>query len=367
VTLAALFPHAMEEIMRSPVRIGEMVVSALLILSLLPVTACASGEVQQTFDVEPGQFLELSFDRIGGTLEIEGWDENRVEIAGRMSGRGWEEDDELEVRQTSSGIRVAPSVRGHDADRVKARLEIKVPRQFDLMIDANTRTRITSVHGEVELSIANAQLELVDVHGEGVVATANGKLLIEGCTLGGEISNVNGRLTIDDSDVKGEVSSVNGRMKISRAPEGIDISSTNGSVDVGMAKDHVRAETTNGSVTIDELEGWIDAETVNGSVRVSMIGDPDGDRSIDIKTVNGNVEIEIPDGFSMDFDIEVKSEDRDRDYEIDSDFELDVESKESRSGKYRLRGTGSVGGGRNQVRIRATNGDVVLRRVSGSR
>ena len=82
---------------------------------------------------------------------------------------------------------------------------------------------------------------------------------------------------------------------------------------------------------------------------------------------NGSVELEIPDDFSMDFDIEVRSEDWDHGYEIDSDFDLEIESKEYRSGKYRVYGTGSIGGGRNKVRIRATNGDVVLQRVSRSR
>lgn len=347
--------------------LGHCLRAAVVILLVLPVSASgASQDIDRQFDVKPGQALRLDFDDMRGNIEIEGWDKNRVEINGRIGGRDWEDGDELEFDQTSSGIDASPSYRPHDDDRIKIDLKIKVPREFDIRMRGNTDTRISNLRGDIEVSIANADLELDDVHGECDISAANGHLDVKDCTLKGDVSNVNGRLTVDNSDLSGEVASVNGGMKVSRAPEGIDVSSVNGSIDVGSAKDHVQVSSVNGSVEIDELYGWLEAETVNGAVRLRMVGNPDTKRDLDIETLNGNVEIEIPENFSLEFDIEVRSEDRGARYEIISDFDLDIQSEDSRRRRYKVRGKGKIGGGRHKVHIRTTNGDVILKRVSSS-
>ena len=337
----------------------------IALLAVVPVSVSAgTQEVERQFDVEPGQELRLAFQRVGGEIQIEGWDKNIVEIRGRMRGSDWHEDDELEFDQSSSGIDVTPSFRVSDDDHVRAELKIKVPREFDVQIRAHADTRITDVRGNLELSVGNADVDLENVHGQSDISVANGKLNVKNCTLDGELSNVNGRLSVDKSAIKGVVACVNGNMTVSRAPEGIEVSSTNGNIDIGMAKDHVRAETVNGHVKIDELDGWIEAETVNGAVELRMVGGPDGKRSVEIETLNGDVEIEIPENFSMKFDVEVKSENGH--YEIISDFDLDIED-DSRRRHHKMRGKGSIGGGRNTVYIRATNGDVILKRIASSR
>lgn len=346
---------------------GHCLLAAVLILPALPTSVSArSQDIDRQFDVKPGQELRLDFDDIGGNVEIEGWDKNRVEVTGRIGGRDWEDGDELEFHQSTSGIDVSPSYRPHDDDRVKVELEIKVPRQFDLRMRGNTDTRISKLRGDIDVSIANGDLELDNVHGDCDISTANGHLDVRDCVLKGDVSNVNGRLTVDDSDLSGEVNSVNGGMKVSRAPEGIEASSVNGGIDVGSARDHVRVSSVNGSVKIDELDGWLEAETVNGAVRLRMVGKPDTRRDLDIQTVNGTVEIEIPENFSLAFDIEVKNEDRGGRFEIISDFDLDIEKEESRRRRYKVSATGRIGGGHHKVHIRATNGDVILKRVSSS-
>jgi DUF4097 and DUF4098 domain-containing protein YvlB len=339
----------------------------LLFIVLVPVSVSAgSADIDRRFDVEPGQELQLAFDEMRGDIDIQGWDEDRVEVKGRIRGRSWRDDDELEFDQSSHGIDIGPSFRVDDDDDIKVELTIKIPREFDVRIRANTDTRITGIRGELELSIANGDVNLDDVHGSGDISAVNGRLHVTNCTLDGEISSVNGRLTLDKSDIKGQVASVNGGVKVSRAPEGLEMESVNGSIDVGMAKDHVRAKTVNGKVTIDALDGWIEAETVNGAVRLRMVGAPEGDHSIDIETLNGNVEIEIPENFSMNFDVEVKNDGNRERYEIISDFDIDIQS-ETRRGRHKVTGKGEIGGGRNTVHIRARNGDVILKRAAGSR
>jgi len=346
----------------APITVGTLVLIGL-------VTVAAAEDIDTHFDVEPGQVLELDFSGVSGDLDIEGWDQNRVQIQGRVRGhrrgRGRDEESWLEFDQSKSGIEVYADAGYHDDD-VDARLTVNVPKQFDVRLRGAVETTVTNLDGNLELQIGNADVKLRNVHGRCRIGTANGKLDIEGCTLDGDISNTNGRLTIEDSDIVGDVVSTNSNMTLSRAPQGLDAKSTNGNIRVEAASNHFYAKTTNGNVTIAELDGSIDTETVNGNVKVRMVGDPNGDRTIEIETMNGDVDVEIPADFSMDFDIEVRDEDRDgRDrYEIVSDFDIKIEADDpSRGRRRRVLGTGSIGGGRNSVRIRATNGDVYLRKA----
>ncbi len=340
---------------------------ALVLLAWAP--AVFAENVETDFEVSPGQELTLDLRGVGGELEIEGWEQNRVHIEGRVRMRGWgRRDDEglLDIEQTRAGIEVyADADHGDDVD---ARLKVRVPSEFDVRVRGALETTISNVKGNVELMLGNADADLTNVHGNCRISTANGRLRIDGCTLNGDINNTNGRLTIDNSDVSGDVVSTNSNMDVSRAPEGLEATSTNGNIKIDSVKDHFRGKTTNGNVTIRELDGWIDTETVNGNVKVRLVGNPDGKRSIDIETLNGSVDVAIPENFSMSFDIEVRDEDRRRRrgsrYEIVSDFDLEIENDESRRGdRYRIYGTGSLGDGRNSVRIRATNGDVYLRKA----
>lgn len=341
--------------------------AAALLIAIVPGSVGArSQDINRTFDVKPGQELRLDLEDLRGEVDIQGWDENRVEFRGHIGGRDWREGDELEFDQSKAGIDVFPNYRVDDDDHVRIELTIKVPREFDVRLRGAVDTRIENVRGACDVSLGNADLDLDKVEGACNVSTANGKMHIKDSSLKGDVSNVNGRLYVTESDLSGEVSSVNGGMKVSRAPEGMEASSVNGSITVGSAMDHVIVSTVNGSVEIEELDGWMEAETTNGAVRLRMVGDPDNKRDLDITTLNGDVEIEIPENYSLAFDIEIESKDRHREHEIISDFDLEIQSDDAGRRRYRVYGEGELGDGRHKVKIRATNGDVILKRISKS-
>ena len=58
---------------------------------------CASAVFSQStveghFDVGEGGRLMLNLKKIGGSIEIEGWEQARVEIKGETYGRSWDKD-----------------------------------------------------------------------------------------------------------------------------------------------------------------------------------------------------------------------------------------------------------------------------------
>lgn len=159
-------------------------------------------------------------------------------------------------------------------------------------------------------------------------------------------------------------------MELSHAPYGIALGSTNGTIRIGSAKEFVRARTTNGSVRIGgELDGRLEVATVNGSVEATMTSNgASGGRDVDLETLNGDIELLLPNDFSMIVDIVVterNSEKRNRRYTIASDFNISVDTVEMGGNDYEVRGKGSVRGGKNKVYVRAVNGDVYLRKAGG--
>ncbi len=346
--------------------------TALLLFGLVS-TVFSQGAVEGHFDVGEGGRLMLNLKKIGGSIEIEGWEQARVEIKGETYGQGWDKDCGISLHGNNTEVVISPDcgypAKRDDYRRAKVSLKIKVPKKFDVKLEADAETTISQVEGRIDIAIGNAGLDLSGVYGRADIHTANGRIYITGCKLDGNISNTNGRLTMEKSSVQGEVRTTNSSMELSDAPYGIALGSTNGTIRIGSAKEFVRARTTNGSVRIGELDGRLEVETVNGSVEAKMIGNrASNGHDVDLETLNGDVELLLPDDFSMEVDIVVterNSRKRSRRYTIASDFNISVDTVELGRDDYEVRGKGSVRGGKNKLYVRAVNGDVYLRKARG--
>jgi DUF4097 and DUF4098 domain-containing protein YvlB len=141
-----------------------------------------------------------------------------------------------------------------------------------------------------------------------------------------------------------------------------------GDITVESAGKFVKARTMGGDIEVDAVNGWVKATTMGGDVSVVMVGDPDrGKRDVEIKSMGGEIELEVPPGLSMEFDIELAyTKNSKRNYKIVSDFPMEIERTEkwkSRWGSKRkyIYGTGKVKGGRNRIKIRTINGNIYIR------
>jgi hypothetical protein len=141
---------------------------------------------------------------------------------------------------------------------------------------------------------------------------------------------------------------------IIRMPRNLRFSGQNVNGDVnarGMGR-VVRGETVNGSVEIS-TSAWADAETVNGSIRAKM-GNADWTGSLSFKSVNGSIEIELPDDLSAD--VRFKS----LNGRISSDFPITISgSFVGQSAK------GKIGNGGRELSIETVNGSVELKKAGG--
>lgn len=152
-----------------------------------------------------------------------------------------------------------------------------------------------------------------------------------------------GRLGSHDNDVQ-----VSFRVSV---PDGVRFAgrTVNGGVSVRDLQGDAEATTVNGSVRVDTA-GRATARTVNGSID-ARLGRADGREPLSFATVNGRIEVELPEGAAADVDARTVNG------SIESDFPLDVRGRWARK-----RASGEIGGGGRELKLETVNGSIRLRR-----
>ena len=124
----------------------------------------------------------------------------------------------------------------------------------------------------------------------------------------------------------------------------------NGNVRAEDMGKFVRANSVNGNVKVSTA-AWAQADTVNGSIEASM-GDAGWSGTLKIESVNGSIELDMPDNFSAEVNFSSLNG------KIRSEFPLEVKDGwpvgHSASGK--------VGQGGRELAIKTVNGGVELKK-----
>ena len=133
---------------------------------------------------------------------------------------------------------------------------------------------------------------------------------------------------------------------------------------MGYVSKFIKAKTMGGDITIDSVDGTVDAITMGGDISVNSTGEG----NITLVSMKGDITLIVPAGLSMEIDIQLAyTRDSSQNYKITSDFgikqdETDQWEYEHGSPRKYIYGRGSIGGGRNKIRIETINGNVYLKR-----
>ncbi|MCM2317414.1 MAG: DUF4097 domain-containing protein [Thermoanaerobaculia bacterium] len=370
----------------------NLMIAAALLAAGMATSAFAQTQ-EKTFDVGPGQTLEVDLES-GGAITITGVDGNSVTVKTTKKGRN-ASDLEVRVEQSKRGVRIETS---HEKARRNwsggVDVEVTVPRRFNADLETmGGAIRIDGVEGELEGSTMGGALDLKNLKGKLKLSTMGGSVTLASSDVDGEVSTMGGDVVFRDvkGDVKGssmggdvryenvtradggavskpvEISTMGGDITVASAPAGASVKTMGGDIHIASAKQHVKATTMGGDIEIAAVDGGATASTMGGDVEVTMIGDPSsGKRDVELESMGGDITLTVPAALSMDVEIEIKyTKNSSRNYKIVSDFPLSIsESPEwqYKSGGARkiIDGKGVVGGGKNKVVIRTTNGDVRL-------
>jgi DUF4097 and DUF4098 domain-containing protein YvlB len=285
------------------------------LLFLLPLllscqAAIADRQISESADVHPQGEVEIS--NVSGRIEVEGWDQGRVEVSGTL-GRGAERL-EFRVQDRHTLIRVEhPS----GSNRVGAsNLHVRVPLDSRLVIagvagdifvrDVRGAQRLHSVSGNIDTMMFSDDVQLRTVNGDILLVGEGTPGLATVTTVSGnaELRDVAGELVLQT--VSGDVKVASERLERAR------IRTTSGSAELRSSLSpgaRVEMEAVNGTLSLllnDEPDAEFRLATFNGRIDNSFGPAPartsryapgmelrftagEGSARVDMETLNGAI------------------------------------------------------------------------------
>ncbi len=240
--------------------------AALAAAGMLASVAAAQGTTQGFHQVYPlGRGGSFSLDNVNGSVQVEGWEREEVEVdAVKTARRGLADAERVRIEVETSGGNVA--------------VHTRYPRGSGVEVAVDFRVRIPNGAALVE------------------VETVNGSVSVRGVEGGGALRSVNGDVEVVDSGGRYSAHTTNGdiRMELHRLPAGppMEVGTVNGSVVVALPAG------ANANLAVRSMNGDFQSEmpvktTAGHSPRVfeGVLGD--GGDPVTLSTVNGGIRVVV--------------------------------------------------------------------------
>lgn len=290
-----------------------------LVLLLATATAHASG-VRVIDERRPASSeVRLEVETVPGSVTIEAWDRNEVEVKGSVR-----DDAEFSFTGSEGSLRIEvkwpkKAFGGLRLDQEDCRLEIKAP--------------------------AGAALSVSTVSADITIRGNRGKI---------KAGSVSGDLVIAGEPRAIELESVSGDIDLTSNCREVSIESVSGDIEAAIGGGEARVETVSGEITVaGELFESVRMESVSGDVEWS--GALMAQARVEISAHSGDVELRLRGEPSARISVSTFSG------SIESDFGGRAErtSRHAPGEEYET----TVGAGSAEVTIEAFSGSVTLRRI----
>ncbi len=235
-------------------------------------------KIEEKFAVEPGGTLTIDADM--GSIDVEPWSENEVDILVEKSIRA---NNETRARQELEEVEVQISQRGNEVrvevdrpgwfrkNRVSVKMTVHVPGTYNL-----------------DLKTAGGDIDVADLHGNVKAGTAGGDIDI-GTISEGDVraSTAGGDIKVRGGGRETALSTTGGNVIVDRAEGDVSARTTGGNIEIGDTGGDIDTKTTGGNIEIGSVQGSVTAKTTGGNIEIGpTLG------NVDVKTVGGNIEIE---------------------------------------------------------------------------
>ncbi|MFC1477259.1 DUF4097 domain-containing protein [candidate division KSB1 bacterium] len=244
----------------------------------------------------------LSVENVNGSIIIESWDKDEVDIEVIEHERNGGYDIEIEVLTGPDKISIFthhPKTRLFRDRSSSANYTIKVPREIELSAEStNGKIEIRNTRGAVNAETTNGSVSVYYVEGDTEVKTTNGKITLE--DIEGSVRTVTtnaairlNNLTSSNIYVKTTNAAIDGDFNVDEKGR-YEFVTTNGRVTLRIpenAKAALDAHYTNGSFSTDFDIGSAEGRSRNRRSR-DIQGDINGGgASISIRTTNGSIKL----------------------------------------------------------------------------
>lgn len=307
--------------MHAKIRLGAGLAAALLTLGC-DLEGFGAGErrresFQYVFDMRPGE--RLTVDNANGSVEIRGWEQNKIEVSGYKYAATDDALKALRVEVSVSGG--VAQVRSHRPSALRGNwgvhYVIRAPRKVNLdrIASSNGAIRVEDIEGAARLSTSNGAVNIIRVRGHVDASTSNGSVelySVEGAvtvrTSNGAVRGDNVRGSLEASTSNGAIEA---RVTEAGEPRPMRFSTSNGAIKLtveALKSSNIRASTTNGAITLrlpSSAGARVDARSSNSTVSTDFAITSKGEISkkrlqgvigaggptLDLSTTNGPIRI----------------------------------------------------------------------------
>jgi DUF4097 and DUF4098 domain-containing protein YvlB len=250
----------------------------LLAFSLLALAAtgpaAAGNEVRRSLDATPRGRIEIEL--FDGSVEVEGWDKNELQVSGSLARPG----DELELERTGNSIEV--EVESAHPGESRASLSLKVPRGSSVRIGVmSSSVEVRGVEGDVDIEAVAGNILVAGAPRKVLAQTVTGAIDVrttgsEGC----DIETVSGSIEVEGTARRIDANSVAGpiRLRVAGVTAG-KIETVAGTVDAALEPGpHARFGFESFSSTIllrvpPALAARFELDTTSGRITSRMTGE----------------------------------------------------------------------------------------------
>jgi hypothetical protein len=167
-------------------KLRKMIVPAMVLVCALAVAAvpgfAISKEFNQSYPLQPGGTFELQ--NVNGTVEVQGWDRDVVEVHAVKTAKLKESDLErvsIEVNSNGGGVSIATRYPQNEGVEVAVEYTIHVPHgaKVEHVGTVNGTLRVAGVDEVEELRTVNGNIEVYGADSMVRARTTNGNVRLE--------------------------------------------------------------------------------------------------------------------------------------------------------------------------------------------
>ena len=339
------------------VKRSSVVLGLGLACLLLGVTASLAQVEEQTFPLKADG--SVSVENSAGNTTIHAWEEEEVRMIATR--KGWGADKiEIIIDAKEDHLKIETEYpRFSWFQRARVNYELWVPEGATLRAESTSGDLyIEGQRSDVRAQSTSGDIELTDIWGEIDVSATSGNIRSEDSKgdISARTSSGNIRiLGVEEAerphDIRVRASS--GDVVLKDIEGDIDVETSSGEIDTENSQGIISARASSGDIKILEARGGVQAvRTSSGDIWVELEEIYEAVSEMSFQSSSGDISLFVPSDVGADVDIRTTSG------RITTDVAITVEGT---MGRNELRGT--IGDGGIFIKLRATSGDVALRKI----
>ncbi len=249
-------------------------------------------EYHETF--QPKRGCKLNVNNRNGSVEIESWEKDYIDISATLETRKSEKEfEKVEIEVIDEDGCTIKTTTLTKNPKVSVHYEIKVPDGvlISSINSSNGSIDISECEGKMKLKTSNGSIDIDDSEGSFVANTSNGKIEFENLFGSAEAYTSNGSINITGtSNLKKAITS-NGKITLKideKLEDNIYLSTSNSSIRIHLDPSidlNVKASTSNARIDLNGIEittSELSSNHIDGKINK-------GGKTITAKTSNGSI------------------------------------------------------------------------------